>query len=144
MHRRTVVLAVALMIGAGVLIPARPASARGVAPYTANGFTSYSDAAGQVVVPGTAVPITAAFSTTRPGPFRAVIYLEVRNPYGQIVHKHYATVTFGRGAALSTTFTAPAQAGAFTVKLAVFDADWSPLFHWNDNAGTINVTTGRG
>lgn len=34
---------------------------------------------------------------------------------------------------------APSETGTYTIKIGVFGTGWSPLRHWNDNAGTITA-----
>jgi mannan endo-1,4-beta-mannosidase len=92
---------------------------------------------GQPVAVSTNVTTSAAISG-------AVVDLEVYNSsnvkVGQVV---YTGQTFAAGTARPFNWTWPGSvtSGTYTVKIGVFNADWSTMYKWNNAAASITVNT---
>jgi mannan endo-1,4-beta-mannosidase len=111
-----------------------PAATVTIGPTTASP-TSVST--GQGVTVSTTVTMSAAVSG-------AAVDLEVYDSSNVKVGQGvYSGQTFAAGTARSFNWTWPGNAtpGTYTVKVGVFNADWSTMYKWDNAAASIAVTT---
>ena len=72
--------------------------------------------------------------------------VEVYNAAGARVGQQFwsgQSLRSGQSRRYTYAWTAPNAAGACKLKVGVFDSTWATLYHWNDSAGRVTVTTGR-
>lgn len=94
------------------------------------------------VEPGTSTMITATFINTGAPLVNGIIDLEIYNAAGQKVAQQFWTgqyLAMGQKRSFTYLWTAPQQTGVYTVRLGVFGAEWTPLYHWNHHAASIHV-----
>ena len=71
-----------------------------------------------------------------------VVDLEIYDPSGAKVSQQYWTAQSfqsGQSQSYSYSWTSPRTRGTYRIKAGVFGANWTPLYHWNDAAGSIRV-----
>lgn len=105
-------------------------------------FTSSAVVSASSVAAGGTTTITGSYTNTGGSMANGIVGLEVYNPSGtKVTQKTWSGQAIANGdtATYAYTWTAPTTAGTYTVKLAVWDSDWSPTWHWNNGAATISV-----
>jgi hypothetical protein len=110
----------------------------GTVTFTASGSASpASPTAGQTVT------VTANVKETQGSSSGDIVDLEVYQGSTRVFQKFSQSQNFSQGQTqqYSGTFT-PNSAGTYTVKIGVFNSDWSKNYVWNDNAATITVGSG--
>ena len=140
--RRPVFIAIAALaavLGSAIAFPRDGVDA---APLNSAGWTTNATSSPTSVPRGTTatVSVTVKSSTTR----RGLVDVEIYGPSGRVFQQFWDNQSFTKN--VSRTFTArwivpTSQAlGARTIKVGMFGAGWNPFQHWNDSAGTFNVT----
>jgi len=89
------------------------------------------------------VNITATVKDTGAALNAGLVDIEVYNAAGSLVAQDAVVNTSigaGQTKSISYAFTAPSAQGTYTVKVGVFGANWTPMYSWNDAAGTVTVT----
>jgi hypothetical protein len=71
------------------------------------------------------------------------VYNSAGAKVGQQIYRNENIAT-GQSKAYSFSWTAPAVAGRYVVKLGVFGANWKGDYHWNNRAAEINVEASTG
>ncbi|MBF6599352.1 MAG: hypothetical protein IVW36_02440 [Dehalococcoidia bacterium] len=75
----------------------------------------------------------------------ALVDIEVYGPSGRVLQDVRTNQGFTAGVTRSFTMSWPvpadAAAGAYTVRVGIFSADWRTLYHWNSNAAVITVSS---
>jgi hypothetical protein len=107
-------------------------------------FSSSSTPAPIHVVRGATTTITLSVTCNAGSLSSGVVDLEIYNSAGTRVAQQYWTgqsFTPGQNRTYTYTWTAPTTTGLYYIKSAVFNSDWSTLYHWNDNSGTVTVVT---
>src|SRR5260370_14254114 len=70
-----------------------------------------------------------------------IVDIEIYNSTGKVGQKSFENANFSTSQPNIYSYEwVPAQAGAYTVKVGVFAAGWTSLYHWNDNAGRFTVS----
>lgn len=112
-------------------------------------FTTAAVPAPGNVVKSTSTTITLTVNNTAGSLTGGVVDLEIYNSAGSRVAQNFwsgQAFTTGQSRTYTYNWTAPATTGTYYIKAAVFNSDWSTLYHWNDNAGTalvVNAATRR-
>lgn len=106
-------------------------------------FESSATANPATVPAGQVTAITAVVKSTGGSYGNAIVDLEVYDAANaKVGQQFWSGQNFAAGEQKSFSFnwTAPASPGAYTLKIGVFNADWSANPHWNNAAGTVTVS----
>jgi hypothetical protein len=122
-----------------------PTSTTTTPPVTPPGaYTTSATASPGSVAPGAVTTITA--SVTSGSAVSVLVDVEIyRTSDFTKVHQEWfdnQSFTAGQQRSFPVTWNVPAGAstGAYAVMIGVFHpGDWTPNYHWNNNAGTVNV-----
>jgi hypothetical protein len=70
-----------------------------------------------------------------------LVDVEIYNAAGaQVAQQAWPAQNFTRGQKRSYLLKwQPSTRGTYTVKVGVFHASWSPMYHWNNNALAVTV-----
>lgn len=75
----------------------------------------------------------------------ALIDMEVYDPSYNKIFQNFTTQTFTAGQTQNLTFnwatTSNQATGQYTLMVGIFSADWTTTYVWQNNAGTINIST---
>src|SRR5215207_8676418 len=112
---------------------------------SAASYTTSASVAPATVPRGSKATITAAVKSS--DTMKLLVDLEVYSPSGQKVFQKFwdnQSFTAGQQRTFSIDWTVPANSatGAYRIKIGLFSVGWGTMYHWNDNAGTLNVSTG--
>jgi hypothetical protein len=110
---------------------------------TAPAFTSSVTASPSSLAPGATTTLSLTIKDTGGALSGGVVALEIANSAGQVVTQQlYSSQSFtsGQTRSYSYTWTAPQTAGTYTVKVSVYGAGQTPLYHANPSAATLTVT----
>jgi hypothetical protein len=74
-----------------------------------------------------------------------LVDVEIYDAAGRRVHQHWwpaVLLNAGESRRLDVPWAVPSElpTGTYTAKVGVFGTGWSPLLHWNDRAGTVQLT----
>ncbi len=108
-------------------------------------FTSTTGASPNPVAPGAVTAITVNVICTAGSLTNGVVDLEIYNSAGtRLVQQGWTAQSFTTNQARPYTYnwTAPTTTGAYTARVGVFGANWTPLYYWNATAATITVQAG--
>ncbi len=106
-------------------------------------FSSSASGSPSTVNPGATTTITTSVTCTGGSLSNGIVDLEIYNPSGTRVAQQYWTAqsfTTNQLRTYNYVWTAPATTGAYSLRVGVFGANWSPNYHWNSSAGTITVS----
>jgi mannan endo-1,4-beta-mannosidase len=123
------------MSGLSVALPAAPPAAATVTigPSTASPSSTLT---GKTVAVSTKVTASAALSG-------AIVDIEVYDASGvKVAQKVYGGQSFAAGVSrsFSWTWAGSATAGTYTVRVGVFNADWSTMYKWDNAASSITIS----
>jgi len=112
---------------------------------SAASYTTSASVAPATAPRGTKATITATVKSS--GAMKLLVDLEVYSPSGQKVFQQVwdnQSFTAGQQRTFSIDWTVPANSatGAYAIKIGLFSVGWGTMYHWNDNAGKLNVSTG--
>src|SRR4051812_36883767 len=112
---------------------------------SAASYTTSASVAPATAPRGSKATITATVKSS--GAMNLLIDLEVYSPSGQKVFQQAwdnQSFTAGQQRSFSVDWTVPANstAGAYKLKIGLFSVGWGTMYNWNDNAGTLTVSTG--
>ena len=96
--------------------------------------------------PGAAVELTATITNTGGDLTNGIVDIEVRNADGSQNNQQWEdaqTIPAGATRTYTMPWTAPQSAGTFGVSVGVFGAGWTPLYDWDNDAGSVNVASSR-
>jgi glycosyl hydrolase family 44 len=105
-------------------------------------FTSSATASPATVEVGKTTTLSTTVTCTAGSLSGGIVDLEVTNAAGTKVTQQFwsgQSFTTGQSRTYSYAWTAPAGTGTYTLKVGVFNADWSRNYHWNNSAGTVTV-----
>lgn len=108
---------------------------------TMNGSATLNPPSGKV---GETERITATIHNGAPTVTNAIVDIEVYNASNQqMMQKFYEnqTLTQGQSAQYSADWT-PSQTGTYTVRIGVFNNNWTHNYFWNHEAGTVSISEG--
>jgi hypothetical protein len=116
------------------------ASATPKAPAT---FTATASASPTTVAPGASTTVTLKVTDTSGTLSNGNVQMQIYNSGGTaVVTNNWTAQTFALNQQITYTYkwTVPSTepAGAYTVKIGVFDSSWNMLY-WNNGAATITV-----
>ncbi len=105
-------------------------------------FTSSATVSPTNVNAGKAVTIKAKVKCTAGTLTNGMVDIEVYDPNGNMVFQKYFTgqnIAKGATQNYTATWTAAGTTGTYTVAVGVFGANWTPNYHWNNNAASLTV-----
>ncbi len=106
---------------------------------TSGGYTTSASAPSTNA--GASVTITASVTAAAAG--ARLIDIEVYSASGAKVHQEWfdnQAFSAGQVRTFSSVWKTPANAaGAYSVRVGLFGNGWTSTYHWNGNAGTLNV-----
>jgi hypothetical protein len=108
-------------------------------------FTSSASPNPSSIPAGGATTITLTITCTAGSLTGGLIDLEIYDPSGvKVAQPTWTGQSFTTGQQRQYTYnwTAGSTTGAHSLRVGVFSGDWSQLYHWNGNAGTVTVTAG--
>lgn len=106
-------------------------------------FVSSASANPSTFTLGSGTQITATFTLTSGSLTNGTVDIEVYQGSTKVFQQYWSGQSFSSTASTKSFTVAwtPASAGTFNVNTAVFTAAWAANPHWNNNAGTITVTS---
>jgi hypothetical protein len=112
---------------------------------SAASYTTSASAAPATAPRGSKATITAAVKSS--GAMKLLVDIEVYSPSGQKVFQQFwdnQSFSAGQQRTFSVGWSVPATSatGTYNIKIGLFSAGWGTMYHWNDNAGRLNVSTG--
>lgn len=127
--------------GGGLPIPPGPGSNPPPPPPPASPSFSSSAQVQGTPSPGQTANVTVSVTCTAGSMSSGIVDIEIYNSTGKVGQKVFENASFSSGQTSTYSYAwVPSQAGAYTVKVGVFAAGWSSLYHWNDNAGSFTVS----
>jgi len=108
-------------------------------------FSSSASGSPSTVNPGATTTITTSVTCTASSLSNGIVDLEIYNPAGtRVVQQFWSAQSFTTNQNRTYTYvwTAPATTGAYSLRVGVFGANWTPMHHWNASAGTVTVAAG--
>jgi hypothetical protein len=104
-------------------------------------FTTSASASPSTLSPNTNTTITVTVRNTGGAVSGAIVDMEVYNAAGTRVNQQYtSSQSFTTNQQRTYTYTwRPTATGTYTVKIGVFNSNWTTNYHWNNNAATITV-----
>lgn len=108
-------------------------------------FSASASAQPSSVTVGQPTTITTHITNTGGAVSNTIVDVEVYNANGVQVHQTpYTNQNFATGEKKTfTTSWTPGETGMYTIKLGVFNNNWTVNYIWVDNAGTITVGQGQ-
>ncbi len=119
-----------------------PDASDGAGTSSAVETTSDASIAPDTVERGGPATISATINTRGGSLSDVVVAVEVYNASGvKIGQQHWTgqSLSANQSRVYTWTWTAPENAGTYTVKIGVFGPDRTPEYHWNENAATITI-----